>query len=83
MVQPLGGKHFVKGSEVKFSLLQEAGKMLGCVSMQQAVIAGLILRPDLSTFQVVHQRPFYWGQSFPFVNRVIPSILWKVNTDIR
>lgn len=33
MVQPLGGKHFVKGSEMKFSLLQEAGKLLGCISI--------------------------------------------------
>lgn len=68
VVQPLGGKYFIKDSKVKFSLLQEAGKLLGCVSMQQVVIAGLILHPDLSTFQVVHNRPFHPGESFPFVN---------------
>lgn len=50
MVQPLGGKHFIESSEMKLPLLQEAGKLLGCISVQQAVVAGLILHPDLPAF---------------------------------
>lgn len=33
MIQPLRSKHFIKGPKVKFSLLQETGKLLCRVTM--------------------------------------------------
>lgn len=43
VVQPLRCKHFIKGPEVKLSLLQETGKLLCCIPTQHSGVAGFIL----------------------------------------